>query len=1146
MDQKQSFNDPLIPRITDNLEETQVQDTFGDTAIDISKDSFEQAKQRFMQAGSREGVAGVFPETDNKLLTAYQTGLGYFADVGLAGIDAADAAFKFAIGLGTELVPGQGPQEERRLARDLYGMTESALGSPVKAARETDEVIDRLKATTTQVPSFIAEESGAIRVPRFKMLGEDTQYPSPTFGNTKLRDIFEEDRWETTVDWDEEPFFYDPETGDTFDDSIKFNLGYAPNLRVHDLADVALGRKTTEQILDENVGMDPEPELINYVNQRLSNLQERPEFQQYLERYRGLNEEYDPYNLLNTSPRTGNQVAVFRSPIPEVLDQLTFPKDGIKGSQLLKEFQDSPSVRGSEFKSLGVEIDPQQRYTREEVDSLFEGKLWDTSAYLVEQPMYFSYQRQPVLDPNVDYFELIVNASSPSGEDFRAISQHFENNTLSHARASVKADTWTGQDYILLEELQSDLLQKGFETKSLPNSDRVYAKYGFDIAPSALAEFVATSDDEIAEGLRIAFDIKQYGQFNELPEEAKDAFEKFMNTSSDGSYRSYRLATEVIKDYPEYTVSDASKLLTEIRDDLRANPEKELPKPPIQKTEEGVRLAFDALIAEAANRGISRIVVPPFERIVAERFTPGSANYFNALKPSSGFYATYKKALDKVLKEYEQELGRGNFSTRLIDIDYQPMAYVDKRDPDNRQVVELPVTGMEVFFKGAIDKGYDFTTPKFAEGGLVQKYNQGGLVPMDEQMSQFNDEKIDPVSGNEVPPGSLPEEVRDDVDAKLSEGEYVVPADVVRYFGVGYFEKLRDKAKKALAEMDSDGRIGGEPVQEIEDDLPFSDDELMTLDEEVGPVQMAEGGVVAQGFNPADFSAGFSSQGSGVQTKTFINKEGQQRSIMFVNDRPIQQIPAGFVEATSENRAELTKKQTADTMPTGEVATEFSGGVGIDGTDEGFASEAPDYSSMNAEELGQAAKGVSALGTIGTVASVLGVPGAAVIGKMAQNQATNAINARAKELGVPSPLGRSKSGLATKAKDAVNAMGYATQGAGTSSRGQFGYGLSAGEQEAASSSFAGMDESDPGYADPYGEGFGPGGANAGGQGVGSGEASGDASGSTSGDGNDGEAGYGGGYGGYAARGMLVDKKVRQKPQPKPANKGLVKRKPKNK
>ena len=42
----------------------------------------------------------------------------------------------------------------------------------------------------------------------------------------------------------------------------------------------------------------------------------------------------------------------------------------------------------------------------------------------------------------------------------------------------------------------------------------------------------------------------------------------------------------------------------------------------------------------------------------------------------------------------------------------------------------------------------------------------------------------DPVSGNDVPIGSTKEEVRDDIPAQLSEGEFVLPADVVRYHGL--------------------------------------------------------------------------------------------------------------------------------------------------------------------------------------------------------------------------------------------------------------------------------------------------------------------------------------------------------------------------
>ena len=114
------------------------------------------------------------------------------------------------------------------------------------------------------------------------------------------------------------------------------------------------------------------------------------------------------------------------------------------------------------------------------------------------------------------------------------------------------------------------------------------------------------------------------------------------------------------------------------------------------------------------------------------------------------------------------------------------------------------------------------------------------------------DEKVDPVSGNDVPPGSLPVEVRDDIDAKLSEGEYVVPADVVRFFGVKLFEDLRMEAKRGLAAMDEDGRIGGEPVPEE----VYNDDEVVT-DEDLEKLKgmlttgMADGGLIDKIINAA-------------------------------------------------------------------------------------------------------------------------------------------------------------------------------------------------------------------------------------------------------------------------------------------------------
>ena len=102
---------------------------------------------------------------------------------------------------------------------------------------------------------------------------------------------------------------------------------------------------------------------------------------------------------------------------------------------------------------------------------------------------------------------------------------------------------------------------------------------------------------------------------------------------------------------------------------------------------------------------------------------------------------------------------------------------------------------------------------------------------------------VDPVSGNEIPLGSTAENVRDDIPAQLSEGEIVVPADVVRFHGVKLFEDLRAAAKMGYAQMNADGRIGGEPMPMNNDDeglgLELADLEIV---EEVGDPQMMEAG----------------------------------------------------------------------------------------------------------------------------------------------------------------------------------------------------------------------------------------------------------------------------------------------------------------
>lgn len=187
-------------------------------------------------------------------------------------------------------------------------------------------------------------------------------------------------------------------------------------------------------------------------------------------------------------------------------------------------------------------------------------------------------------------------------------------------------------------------------------------------------------------------------------------------------------------------------------------------------------------------------------------------------------------------------------------------------------------------------------------------------------------EEIDPVSGNEIPPGGTAEGVRDDIDAKLSEGEYVIPANVVMFLGIDKIQKMVDKAKEQLGAMEEGGDAGGGPTEgnPETDDLPFSTEELST---EEAPVEMAAGGPV---FNPAG-AGGV----TGIETRYYVDGKGGRRPIVFYNGRPITMVPPGYmpegalpkqetpettVKPVSQKDESNQRLQETDDTPTADVA----------------------------------------------------------------------------------------------------------------------------------------------------------------------------------------------------------------------------------
>jgi len=338
--------------------------------------------------------------------------------------------------------------------------------------------------------------------------------------------------------------------------------------------------------------------------------------------------------------------------------------------------------------------------------------------------------------------------------------------------------------------------------------------------------------------------------------------------------------------------------------------------------------------------------------------------------PFAVMKGSYRSMSDKDAFEYAKQAFNDDAYTQLgYDPTRRGFFYDRKTGEPVLNAEEIVQVGHLVLAKNAI-KG---NAENFA-------FNKGGAVPMKEQMSMFEDGglmdeggSIDPVSGNDVPPGSTQEEVRDDIPAQLSEGEFVFPADVVRFIGLSNLMKIRQEAKMGLKQMDAMGQMGNSDEATMPDDLPFDLNDLdMEDDGEYNDTQeFAVGGMptpntntgvyytpaAAQGTTgvtaPQPVQAASSQyvapqqqavpttattatptyesfikpvEGSAPEIREYINtKTGEKMSITFVNNQPTVAIPPDFVPASEYVAPETVASQTSRVKSTKQITDEPAG-----------------------------------------------------------------------------------------------------------------------------------------------------------------------------------------------------------------------------
>lgn len=218
----------------------------------------------------------------------------------------------------------------------------------------------------------------------------------------------------------------------------------------------------------------------------------------------------------------------------------------------------------------------------------------------------------------------------------------------------------------------------------------------------------------------------------------------------------------------------------------------------------------------------------------------------------------------------------------------------------------------------------------------MMEYKEGGL--------KEEGGGVDPVSGNEVPPGALAEEVRDDIPAQLSEGEFVFPADVVRYIGLEKLMMMRQQAKQGLMRMEEMGQMSNADEATMEGEPPaeyFDIPDDMEIPQAALVLEMNEGGSVNKSYKTFEELMGFkggSTEQTGYSIVEYVNEQGRKILVVEVDGVPTNEVPEGFVRgevrtedgvpvdgAAKEEKPQQQQMQTQASAPQQDNSNESDG-----------------------------------------------------------------------------------------------------------------------------------------------------------------------------------------------------------------------------
>jgi hypothetical protein len=395
-------------------------------------------------------------------------------------------------------------------------------------------------------------------------------------------------------------------------------------------------------------------------------------------------------------------VAEFYSPMESAIENAPISKEGTRGRNIESFVRKrAPKVTKGELDYREFSLDPERRYTRGSNSNVLDyadDYSIDTEAVdigslnikaLKKNPLYRNTQRQSeLMDSEVGYQELGIDVA---GKDLNLMTHHGGSN-LAHTRYSLRQNITESKDqfgtfyeprfdedadYILIEELQSDVIQNMSDNPSKVIGEAT-AEYRKEFK-SAMEDIAFKPEFDMPGTLFEDFEDFVFNKY--LPirtnkklsgSEADKAIQKIFEDADLLPFASKpRANLMAIKQYFEamaqkklnvYDFSGKDNILGLVMDEandvigkaLMTTSKKDTPIP---KLTDSVRVLLQSIIADAKSKGIDEIVLPPIEKLAAKRFPSDSKEYKASIAKGSGFHNTYVVAFEKALKQLKGELG---------------------------------------------------------------------------------------------------------------------------------------------------------------------------------------------------------------------------------------------------------------------------------------------------------------------------------------------------------------------------------------------------------------------------------------------------------------------------------------------------------